>query len=75
MLDNKTNLAGDEPARYDLDLLLVDLNELFFLAMTSPDLDCFECADRQRFVHSYRQIRYMLIKQHQIIAFFVLLIN
>ena len=75
MLDNKTNLAGDEPARYDLDLLLVDLNVLFLLAMTSPDLDCFECADRQRFVHSYRQIRYMLIKQHQIIAFFVLLIN
>ncbi|MBK7359521.1 MAG: hypothetical protein IPI45_04430 [Saprospiraceae bacterium] len=68
MTYNKTNPAGDEPAYLDLDLLLVDLDELFFLAMTSPDLECFDFADRQSFVRSYRQIRHLLTKQVQLNA-------
>jgi hypothetical protein len=55
------SFAAEFPADHDLKLIMQDLDEIFFLAITSDNLSDFENLDRISLVKSYRSIKDLIV--------------
>jgi hypothetical protein len=55
------SIAADFAVGHDLTCIIQDLDELFYLAMTSECLNEFETIDRISFVKSYRHLKELII--------------
>lgn len=60
-LIHKPSFAAEFPADHDLELIMHDLDEIFYLAITSENLSDFENLDRISLVKSYRSIKDLII--------------
>ena len=58
---NYSSFAAEFPADHDLNLIMHDLDEIFYLAITSDNLSDFENLDRVSLVKSYRSIKDLII--------------
>jgi hypothetical protein len=58
---NLPSTVAEFSADHDLSLILSDLDEIFYLAMSSACLQDFETQDRISFVRSHRAVKELVI--------------